>query len=626
MSEGPKAVFLSYASQDSEAAKKICDALRAAGVEVWFDQSELVGGDAWDQKIRKQIKECALFVPLISETTDSRSEGYFRLEWKLAVDRSHLMADDAPFLFPVVVGDVNDATARVPDRFREVQWTRLRLDETPAELAARVTRLLSGDAGASLDDARGRAPGAPLRREKSGFEKWWWIVFPIMGMAMPIIGLLKSRPERERPAAPVVVSTPNPKSQTPSPQSLSEARQLAQRGFELSVDSFDSTQDDFAVAEDLLKRALALDPDDGEIWAYSAQLNFMFRNRGFDFFPERIATGRQQAERAVRLAPDSPEAIFAVALAHRYTNNGAAYIETLRRVVALNPTHGRALLFLGSELTRNEQTTIEGLALLARARENPEWAPLVDYFEFLRNFTRRKFVAAEEAIRRSQDARPSANSAAAIAVQQLTWQGDLEAAARLLAELPPALLTAPRVVWATAELHLVRRDPERALRALDRLPDEFLSSSWYTGPKAYLVGRAHALAGREAAARIEWEKALGVVEQKLRDEPGDPVLHRSRGEILACLGRGEEALAEARTVAEINRGQTTSWNISEVTIHAALGRADLALPLLGRQLAMDAGWPLTARLLQLDPRWDKLRGDPLFSKLLEQHSLPEGSK
>jgi hypothetical protein len=34
-------VFLSYASQDAEAAKKICDALREAGIEVWFDKSEL---------------------------------------------------------------------------------------------------------------------------------------------------------------------------------------------------------------------------------------------------------------------------------------------------------------------------------------------------------------------------------------------------------------------------------------------------------------------------------------------------------------------------------------------------------------------------------------------------------
>ena len=55
------AVFLSYASQDAEAAQRICAALRSAGVEVWFDQSELRGGDAWDQSIRKQSKTCALF-------------------------------------------------------------------------------------------------------------------------------------------------------------------------------------------------------------------------------------------------------------------------------------------------------------------------------------------------------------------------------------------------------------------------------------------------------------------------------------------------------------------------------------------------------------------------------------
>src|SRR5579862_1069183 len=86
-----RAVFISYASQDAEAAGRICEALQAAGIEVWFDQSELRGGDAWDQSIRKQIKTCALFIPVISHTTHDRREGYFRLEWKLAVDRCHLM-------------------------------------------------------------------------------------------------------------------------------------------------------------------------------------------------------------------------------------------------------------------------------------------------------------------------------------------------------------------------------------------------------------------------------------------------------------------------------------------------------------------------------------------------------
>src|ERR1700747_3289249 len=85
------AVFLSYASQDVEPAKRICEALRAGGIEVWIDKSELRGGDAWDQSIRKQIKACALFIPVISHTTHDRREGYFRLEWKLAVDRSPLM-------------------------------------------------------------------------------------------------------------------------------------------------------------------------------------------------------------------------------------------------------------------------------------------------------------------------------------------------------------------------------------------------------------------------------------------------------------------------------------------------------------------------------------------------------
>ena len=85
MNATSRAVFISHASQDAEAAGRICEALRAAGIEVWFDQSELRGGDAWDQTIRKQIKICALFIPVISHTTHDRREGYFRLEWKLAV-------------------------------------------------------------------------------------------------------------------------------------------------------------------------------------------------------------------------------------------------------------------------------------------------------------------------------------------------------------------------------------------------------------------------------------------------------------------------------------------------------------------------------------------------------------
>jgi hypothetical protein len=138
-----RVVFLSYASQDAQVAQKICEALRAAGIEVFLDQSELRGGDAWDQKIRQQIHDCALFMPVVSQHTQERLEGYFRLEWKLAVDRSHLMATERPFLVPVVVDATRDQEAFVPDAFRAVQWTRLPGGETPAAFVERIKRLLS---------------------------------------------------------------------------------------------------------------------------------------------------------------------------------------------------------------------------------------------------------------------------------------------------------------------------------------------------------------------------------------------------------------------------------------------------------------------------------------------------
>jgi len=95
--------------------------------------------------IRKQIRECTLFIPVISADTQAREEGYFRLEWKLAIDRSYLMADDKAFLFPVVIDDTPERLARVPDRFRERQWTHLIDDADRAAFAGRLGQLLSDD-------------------------------------------------------------------------------------------------------------------------------------------------------------------------------------------------------------------------------------------------------------------------------------------------------------------------------------------------------------------------------------------------------------------------------------------------------------------------------------------------
>src|SRR5580693_3618031 len=158
--ESARAVFISYASQDAAAAIRICTTLRAADIEVWFDQSELRGGEAWDSSIRRQVKSCKLFLALISANTQAREEGYFRREWNLAVGRTLDMVHDAAFLLPVVIDATPDGDARVPEKFREVQWTRLAGGTTPASFVERVRELLVGGA-APAPRAATNAPPEP---------------------------------------------------------------------------------------------------------------------------------------------------------------------------------------------------------------------------------------------------------------------------------------------------------------------------------------------------------------------------------------------------------------------------------------------------------------------------------
>jgi len=142
----PPTVFLSYASGDRVAARTLRDALCGYGLEVWYDESELGGGEAWDQKIRKQIRECRYFVALISAQTEARLEGYFRREWRLAVERTLDMADDYLFLLPIVIDDTDQASAHVPEKFRSVQWLRVPGGRTTPGLEALCRRITAGPA------------------------------------------------------------------------------------------------------------------------------------------------------------------------------------------------------------------------------------------------------------------------------------------------------------------------------------------------------------------------------------------------------------------------------------------------------------------------------------------------
>lgn len=217
MSASAKAVFLSYASQDAEVARRICDVLRQAGIEVWFDaDGGLEHGDEWDAKIRRQIKECVLFIPIISASTQARHEGYFRIEWELAAERAMGIAAGVPFILPIVIDGTGEPEALVPDRFRKVQWTRIPEGKVPPEVQARIVKLWSHRTGVLSHEAAcatagdptpARAPFAPASQRT---RPWKWLALAAAAVAVVAAGAWFAT---RRPAAPapVAAAAPTPK-------------------------------------------------------------------------------------------------------------------------------------------------------------------------------------------------------------------------------------------------------------------------------------------------------------------------------------------------------------------------------------------------------------------------------
>ncbi len=206
------AVFLSYAREDGDAARRIAEALRGFGVEVWFDVSELRGGDAWDAKIKKQIRECALFVPIISANTQAREEGYFRREWLLAVERKRDMAENRAFIVPVIVDDTAESDANVPEVFLKAHCTRLSDGQPTPQFVEQVKRLLQSPRGSDAGNRSAtRAPHhSPAAPAKKGFP----FVTVALGVAVAaLVAFVIFRPTPKSEPAPTVaaaVKTPEP--------------------------------------------------------------------------------------------------------------------------------------------------------------------------------------------------------------------------------------------------------------------------------------------------------------------------------------------------------------------------------------------------------------------------------
>jgi hypothetical protein len=137
----PGAVFLSYASEDRPAVDALRQELEAAGVDVWFDRQALEAGDDYEAKIKRNIENASLFVPILSHNTLTSRRRFFRIEWDHAEKVAVQVPANMRYIVPVVIDDVPPNDPAIPERFRRLNWTRLATGAPNPELVAALRQL-----------------------------------------------------------------------------------------------------------------------------------------------------------------------------------------------------------------------------------------------------------------------------------------------------------------------------------------------------------------------------------------------------------------------------------------------------------------------------------------------------
>ena len=662
VSEPNGAVFLSYASEDTAAAHHICAALRAAGIEVWFDQSELRGGDAWDAAIRTQIKSCALFVPLISSNTRARIEAYFRLEWKLAVDRSHLMAAERPFLIPVIIDDTQEADARVPDKFREFQWIRLKNGAATPEFAARIRGLLTQvDSGTGTSSIANPAPAvhAPPRR----------FSLPLIVLTAALIGavIYIGISHRPTPAGRAIASNPSLTGTTTSPTIPDQSIAV------LPFTDLSEKKDQQYFSDGLSEELIDLLTQIPELKVAARTSSFSFRDRPVTVADIARTLGVANVlEGSVR---KSGNMIRITAQLVRADNGYHLWSSTYDRdmqdvfqvqddiarvvvdklkVTLANSipapaartanTEAHNLLLQGNFALQSDTDAGTAMALkfFRQAIDiDPEYAPAwngAGYAEFRRgsNGYERSigaFQNAEHSARRAIELDPALADAyallASIQTLRFDWQGADESRAKALHLNPGngnALLN-------QAVQTLITGNQSEAIAqmqvALDRDPLNMLNRR-YAGRLFFYAGRL--------------DESERLLRQILAVNPNYSAAHYELGRVLLVRGDAEDALAEFQ--AETNpdwrafglplgyysvnrkadadtalnkllaRSEDSEFQIAET--YAWFGNTDKAFEFLNKAVTSDPGiiW------IRYDPLLDRLQGDPRYQAILKRINLP----
>jgi TolB-like protein/Flp pilus assembly protein TadD len=385
-------------------------------------------------------------------------------------------------------------------------------------------------------------------------------------------------------------------------------------------------------ADAFYRQALARDPNFAEAAAELARSRLWRHWEVSPLAPAELEEVKSLVDRALALAPNSPEAHFALGLFFYYGHRQYEKALTeFNRTLELQPNNALARAYSGFIYRRRGEWE-RSLADLQRAEQLDPRDALFPHEIGTTYQALRLWKDAERAELRALAIDPHYTIAALyLLLTRFIATGDVESARRVVTDFPEAIkpLTVIssvgvgigsdlRPILGLAYFDTIERRFTDAFQAVEK---EVINND--RGRLRQLAGRAalRVLAGQTDAAKSAGEEALPLLEARLRERPDDTFAMTELSWVYLALGRNADALRLSRQAADSRPiekdaldGPMSQLGLAQIEAHT--GAPEEAVKRLRRLLSIPAGSAVSIASLKIDPVWDPIRNRPDFQQLL----------
>src|SRR5438552_4043843 len=414
-------------------------------------------------------------------------------------------------------------------------------------------------------------------------------------------------------------------------QRNTEAYDLYLRGeYEFRQAESSLTADAYDRADAFYRQALAGDPNFAEAAAELAGRRLSRQSSAAPLAPPELEEVKSLIDRALALAPNSPEAHFALGLffyyGHRQYENA---LTEFNRTLELQPNDALARAYCASVYRRRGEWE-RSLADYQRAQELDPRDTIIAMNIGNTYLAWRVWEDAERAELRALAIDPhNAQAALFLLTSRLNATGDAGSARRALDGFPEGAKVSPTsrrrglgdggaIIGIWAYLDVIERHFTNAFQAFEKdvSNDDLAHLELLAGRAALRV-----LAGESDEANSTGEEAQPLLEARFRERPDDTFTMTRLPWVYLALGRNADALrlsTQAADTISIEKdalvGPYFQNGLAQIEAHA--GAPEEAIKRLRHLLYIPAGEAVSIARLKIDPVWDPIRNRPDFQQLL----------